>query len=59
MLKLIRFFPIFLKYLVQVGPLLYKTINFGVKVGKSIRHKREHKAPACPEIPSIEKIDPG
>jgi hypothetical protein len=59
MFKLIRLFPILLKYLVQVGPLLYKAINLGVKVSRSIRHKKEHKTPATPEVAPVKRIDPG
>ena len=59
MFKLIRLFPILLKYVVQVGPLVYKAISFGVKVGKSIRHKKEPKTPATPEVAPFKRIDPG
>lgn len=57
--KLIRLFPIILKYVIQVGPLVYKAINFGVKVSRSIRHKKEPKTPATPEVLPVKRIDPG
>ena len=44
MWKAFRLIPAALKYLINVGPLLYDAVKFGIKVVKELRPKKEvHK----------------
>jgi len=45
MWKLVKFFPVALKYLVNVGPLLYEAAKWGLKIVREFRTKKEIKPP--------------
>ena len=59
MLKILRLIPVALRYLINVGPLLYEAVNFGIKVVKGIRRKKDTPVPIVNDTTTPKKIDPG
>jgi hypothetical protein len=58
MWKLLKFIPLALKYLINVGPLLYEAVKFSIKVVKDIKPKPT-PAPENPKPTVPKRIDPG
>ncbi len=59
MWKVLRFVPVALRYLINVGPLLYEAVRFGIKVVRVLNPRREkQKSGAAGEKPP-DKVDPG
>ncbi len=59
MWKVLRLVPVALRYLINVGPLLYEAVRFGVKVVREIRPLRKKpKVGRDTEVPA-ENTDPG
>ena len=50
MWKLLKFLPVFLKYLVNVGPLIYETAKWGFKIVREFKTKKEAKPPLEPSV---------
>ena len=59
MLKILRLIPVALRYLINVGPLLYEAVNFGIKVVKGIRSKKEKPVMKMDDTLAPKKMDPG
>jgi hypothetical protein len=62
MWKLLKYVPVFLKYLVNVGPLLYESAKWGFKIFREFRTKKEITPPIDP--PTLDQaskpdLDPG
>jgi len=58
MWKLLKFIPIILKYMINVGPLLYEAVKFGIKVVKDIKPKTSTSLPEKDRANALKKIDP-
>jgi hypothetical protein len=59
MWRVLKLIPVALKYLINVGPLLYEAVRFGIKVVKEIRPlKKKPKEGRNTEVPA-ENADPG
>jgi len=59
MWKLFKFIPIVLKYMINVGPLLYEAVKFGIKVVKEIKSRSSSLLMERDSTDSPKKIDPG
>jgi hypothetical protein len=59
MWRVLKLIPVALRYLINVGPLLYEAVRFGIKVVKEIRpQKKKPKGGSDTEVPA-ENADPG
>jgi hypothetical protein len=59
MWRALKLIPVALRYLINVGPLLYEAVRFGIKVVKEIRPlKKKPKGGGDIEVPA-ENMDPG
>jgi len=59
MWRVLKLIPVALKYLINVGPLLYEAVRFGVKLVREIRPiRKKPKGGKDTEVPA-ENTDPG
>jgi hypothetical protein len=62
MWKFLKYIPIFLKYLINVGPMVYEVARWGIRIVREFRTKKEVKPPIEPlvEDPVTKPdLDPG
>ncbi|MCX6223320.1 MAG: hypothetical protein NTV01_00965 [Bacteroidia bacterium] len=52
MWKLLKYFPVFLKYLINVGPVVYETAKWGFKIVREFRSKKQIKPKTEPPFPA-------
>ena len=50
MWKFLKYIPIFLKYLINAGPMVYEVTRWGIRIVREFRTKKEIKPPIEPPV---------
>lgn len=50
MWKFLKYIPIFLKYLIHAGPMVYEVVRWGIRIVREFRTKKEDKPPVQPPV---------
>jgi len=58
MWKFLKYIPVFLKYVVKVGPLVHDVSQWGIKIVRGFRTKKKIKPPEEPPVGDPD-LDPG
>ena len=62
MWKFLKYIPVFLKYLINVGPMVYEVARWGIRVVREFKTKKEIKPPIEPPVEdpvTRPDLDPG